>query len=188
MASLNRQNVLLGESITMKIITSKKVLATLIATAFVASSATASDCNDANGIGGWGTWCGIDTFLDQQQPTAAGPQGPGNRQNFVPSQFDAENFGGQINSTEFNWKGYAYINVNRVGAQNEQREPTVFPFRRNRHDFTLGEMQMNLDKATNLIDITLTFKDGNGVDQSFSFKKDPSFLASTGQFQVQTED
>ena len=172
----------------MKFITTKQILTTALTTVFITSSAIASDCNDANGINGWGTSCGIDTFLDQQAPTAAGPQKLNNRQNYVPSQFDSENFGGQINNADFNWKGYAYINVNRIGSQSEQRQPTVALNQRSFNDYSLGEMQMNLNKDTNLIDIILTFKDRNGVDQTLSFKKDPTFLGATGQFQVKTED
>lgn len=168
----------------MKIIHSNKLAFALASTLF-ASSAFAADCNNTNNINGWGAWCGVDTFFSEQAPTASGGPIFGNKP-YAPASFDSIDFGGQIQEgDDFNWKGYAYINLNRVGTQSGQQKPSI-SF--SRHDFTLGEMNMNMNKETNLIDITLTYKDANNVEQTLQFSENPTFLDATGQFQVQTAD
>ncbi len=59
----------------MKNIIKQSVLALALCSPWVnaAVDGTKDHCNATEGLDGWAIWCGVDTYLAQQEPTAAGP-------------------------------------------------------------------------------------------------------------------
>lgn len=118
---------------------------------FAAMSSTAyaveqkNDCNSTDTLQGWGIWCGIDTFLTQQEPTAAGPidasAGP-----LAGTNFDSDDFGGKLEQGDtYAWKGYAVFSHNDFDS------------------LQTGELSLNVDAATGTVSGFIEI-DGETID------------------------
>ncbi len=96
---------------------SKKLLTAAVVTLLAGPTYAveqSKECNSTDSLDGWGIWCGIDTFLSQQEPTAAGPGG-GDSPGLGGVTFDSSQFGGDvvIPEDQYNWQGFAlFLNVN----------------------------------------------------------------------------
>lgn len=138
------------------------------------------DCNSAEGLEGWSVWCGVDTYLGQQEPTAGGPVAGGN--DLAGVNVDSDQFGGLIafnkpgsgggsggNSgggsggnpggdpgadPRFNWEGYALM-------RRESFHPQVN--RQGKSKNYLGVLTLQLDPETGSVEGVMTTSLGEKV-------------------------
>ena len=111
----------------MNKIFTRSVLVLALFSPWVSASVNGSgeNCNADEGLDGWAIWCGVDTYLAQQEPTAAGPI-EGAFEGVVEPDVRTVAFGGAIENPvpvvppvvpvvppepeiEYNWQGYAML-------------------------------------------------------------------------------
>jgi len=99
--------------------TKSLIAAAILSSAALFTSTTyASTCDSSNDLKGWGAWCGIDTYLGQQEPTASGGPGFGGGSPFHNPQFDSSKFGGDVikqtesQMPEAEFMGYGLMSFN----------------------------------------------------------------------------
>ena len=116
-------------------------------------------CNASEGLEGWAVWCGVDTFLSQQEPTAAGPVVGGSE--LASLAVDDDGFGGdiipnvpEVPEIEYNWQGYAVIK------------------HRDFNDPVAGKAQLNIDPETGSVVGVLTTSTG----ETISLNRDAFFV------------
>ena len=142
--------------------------------AMAAVDTNVDTCNASEGLEGWAVWCGVDTFLAQQEPTAAGPVVGGS--DLASLAVDDEGFGGEIvpvvppvvppvPEIEYNWQGYAVIK------------------HRDFHDPISGKAQLNIDPETGSVVGVLTTSTGDTIninrDASFVYRDIKTFADGT---------
>jgi len=161
------------------------ILGLLSSTGYAADK---KECNSSDALQGWGIWCGVDSYLTQQEPTAAGPVDDSNPELGLPA-VDSDKFGGSVEQTPYNWKGYAYVNVDRLNEniggdiQSQLQAPQ-------KHYLT-GILQLQLEPDTNTVNVVMTLEDGSKI----TFNQQAQFItpqfgpdSSYGEFQVVSED
>ncbi|WP_029408651.1 hypothetical protein [Thiomicrorhabdus sp. Milos-T2] len=147
----------------------QKTLAVLLFAAFSQSAYAADNaiCDSTDTLKGFGAWCGIESFLSQQEPTAAGGPLFGSRDGILSPSFDSDKFGGQPQTGDtdnYNWSGYAlfYDLEQRAGV--------------------LAKLEMNVDEAnSDVLGVKATLKNGEVITvstqdfykQSFSYRGIP---------------
>lgn len=168
----------------------KKLMAAAILSLFSQTSYAAineQECNSTDTLQGWGFWCGVDTYLSQQEPTAAGPVSSNNG-TLDSAIVDGDEFGGQLQEDNFNWRGYAYVNITRMNQEPNQREPEAFGYR---NQYMMGILQLKLDPDNNDVLAVMTLEDGSKItfNQNANFIEPVNRPDSTyGEFQVVSED
>lgn len=154
----------------------------LLVLAMVSQGAVASidtsqeECNSSEGLGGWAVWCGVDTYLTQQEPTAAGPVEGGVAGLTIPG-VETDDFGGDIvppaattpevtppevtpptvePEIVYNWTGYAALSHVDLGV------------------LETGELKLKVDPDTGVVLAVLTTSLGTEIafDQNSRFYGD----------------
>ena len=140
-------------------ITRQLISAIILGTISTTAISANSECNSSKNLSGWGAWCGIDTFLGQQEPTAAG--GPlFNPQNLSSASFDSDELGGKFTPIKneedivVGWVGYA------ITPNNMNMYTTLSS------DSQLGLLKVDLDLEGQVVKITGLFEDGSTLDLS----------------------
>jgi hypothetical protein len=117
------------------------------------------NCNATEGLDGWAIWCGVDTYLAQQEPTAAGPI-EGGFEGVVEPDVRTVAFGGKLvdgpdpvvepipvvePELEYNWQGYAMLTHPDFGG------------------LQAGELKLKVDTATGEVVGLLTTASGQEI-------------------------
>ncbi len=140
----------------------KSVLVLAIFSPWVHASVNESgdNCNATEGLDGWAIWCGVDTYLAQQEPTAAGPI-EGGFEGVVEPDVRTVAFGGSLidggeipppvtppvvePEIEYNWQGYAMLTHPDFGG------------------LQAGELKLKVDTATGDVIGLLTTASGEEI-------------------------
>jgi len=179
----------------MNIYFSKKLLSLIILGLLSPTTVYAIDkkeCNSTDTLQGWGIWCGIDTYLSQQEPTAAGPVDGSNSALGLPA-IDGDEFGGSVvvpnevnEEASYNWRGYAIL---RVQVEMDNNPVEQQPARRTvqQYKYLTGVLNINHDPDNDNILAVMNLEDGSTV----TFNKDASFTApawDNSYFKITSED
>lgn len=114
----------------------------IIALSVMSQTAIANNgCDSSESVKGWGAWCGIDTFLAQQDATAAGPVGGLGFSQLAGTRFDSEEFGGQVEQGMNGWVTYALLKNPETGQS------------------ALGNVAFTINEATETANIVVVFGD-----------------------------
>ena len=135
----------------------KSVLVLALFSPWVHASVSESgdNCNATEGLDGWAIWCGVDTYLAQQEPTAAGPI-EGGFEGVVEPDIRTVAFGGSLiddgeippvvePEIEYNWQGYAMLTHPDFGG------------------LQAGELKLKVDTATGDVIGLLTTASGEEI-------------------------
>lgn len=132
----------------MNKIFTRSVLILALFSPWVSASVNGSgeNCNADEGLDGWAIWCGVDTYLAQQEPTAAGPI-EGGVEGLIPPGVRTAAFGGLLVEPEivYNWQGYAMLTHPDFGG------------------LTSGELKLKVDTATGEVVGLLTTASGDEI-------------------------
>ena len=128
-----------------------------------AYASTGGACNASDKLNGWGAWCGIDTFLSQQEPTAAGPV-DGNNFGFSSASFDSNEFGGNIEQTN-------------TPTVTNTTELIGYAFFNNEQEFGVGKFSLFLDDDNQEANLSGHFDTGQAIDSNSNFyERNPTYL------------
>ena len=149
----------------------KKILSLVVLGLFsqVSYAVQEKECNSTDTLQGWGIWCGVDTYLTQQEPTAAGPVGSSPTFNGNVS-FDSQKFGGAININEappsdpdfdnYQFAGYA------LATKYGNKEPSIQSEGPSLSSTSLVKLYANIDEENEVVEIKALFEDGKVVHLS----------------------
>ncbi len=155
-------SLMLGGMKMNKIFT-RSVLVLALFSPWVSASVNGSgeNCNADEGLDGWAIWCGVDTYLAQQEPPAAGPV-EGAFEGVVEPDVRTVAFGGLLldggdapppvepppvvePEIEYNWQGYAMLTHPDFGG------------------LQAGELKLKVDTATGDVIGLLTTASGEEI-------------------------
>lgn len=142
----------------MKAVLKSKVLITAVLGAMLQAPsvfAATEECNAANGVQGWGAWCGIDTYLTQQESTAAGPVGANGFSGLNQLGLSGDEFGGKVEN-----------NPTKITNTSELIAYTFF---NNDGEFGLGNMSILLDDDNQASTINGEFDNGKTVSATSDY-------------------
>ncbi len=147
----------------MNKIFTRSVLVLALFSPWVSASVNGSgeNCNADEGLDGWAIWCGVDTYLAQQEPPAAGPV-EGAFEGVVEPDVRTVAFGGLLldggdapppvepppvvePEIEYNWQGYAMLTHPDFGG------------------LQAGELKLKVDTATGDVIGLLTTASGEEI-------------------------
>jgi len=173
----------------MKTQYSKKLLGAMIVAllsagpAYAVSQGQESECNSTDTLEGWGIWCGVDTFLAQQEPTAAGPMDRNGPELGSPA-FNSDDFGGDLVEDSYNWRGYAIVRFENTPPDG-QAAPVSMEYPR--YSYKTGVFNILHNPDSNELSAVLVLEDGSTIN----FNQDATFIApewDTSYFRITSED
>jgi len=165
----------------------KKILSLVVLGLFsqVSYAVQEKECNSTDTLQGWGIWCGVDTYLTQQEPTAAGPVGS-NRTFNGNLSFDSQKFGGAINDNQVppsdpdfdNYQFAGYALATKYGNQG----PSIQSEGPSLSSTSLVKLYANIDEENEVVEIKALFEDGKVVHLSSTHFDSGSYPVSDNDY------